>query len=188
MAKTEATIELERAIWKATSKQGTFGCFEVTIGWFGKERVDYMTFNTKGNWHCYEVKVSKSDFYSKAAKSFVGHYNYFVIPQELYEEVKEDIPKHIGVYIGNFCVKKAKRQELGIDEDILKASMIRSLAREFNKQYKSGIQSEVDYLNRQISRHQTESDRYRRDYHDLTNKLYKKFGRNWQDFIEEQEE
>ncbi|MEX5522935.1 hypothetical protein [Bacillus cereus] len=38
MAKTEVTNEMERQIYAATKKQGVFGCFEVTIGWFGKER------------------------------------------------------------------------------------------------------------------------------------------------------
>jgi hypothetical protein len=37
MAKTEQTLALEREIRKATVKQGVFGCFEVTIGWFGNE-------------------------------------------------------------------------------------------------------------------------------------------------------
>jgi hypothetical protein len=27
---------------------GVFGCFEVTIGFHGRERVDYMTLDTKG--------------------------------------------------------------------------------------------------------------------------------------------
>ena len=35
--KTEDTKRLEMAIWNATNKQGVFGCFEVTIGWFGKD-------------------------------------------------------------------------------------------------------------------------------------------------------
>lgn len=50
MSKTEKTIEMERAIYKATNKMGVFGCFEVTIGWYGKERVDYLTYDTKGLW------------------------------------------------------------------------------------------------------------------------------------------
>lgn len=29
--KTEQTLDLERKIWQATHRQGTFGCFEVTI-------------------------------------------------------------------------------------------------------------------------------------------------------------
>jgi len=35
MAKTEETIKLEKDIFKATQKQGIFGCFEVTIGFGG---------------------------------------------------------------------------------------------------------------------------------------------------------
>ena len=43
MAKTEETLKLEHYIWVSTQKTGTFGCFEVTIGFGGRERVDYMT-------------------------------------------------------------------------------------------------------------------------------------------------
>lgn len=71
--KTEETKRLEMAIWNATNKQGVFGCFEVTIGWFGKERVDYMTFDTKGDFRCYEIKVTKADFHSTCHNSFVGN-------------------------------------------------------------------------------------------------------------------
>ena len=89
MAKTEETLRLERSIFKANKKMGVFGCFEVTIGFFGKERVDYMTYDTKGIFRCYEIKTSLSDFHSKAKKTFCGHYNYYVLTKELYEKVIE---------------------------------------------------------------------------------------------------
>jgi len=57
MAKTEETLLIENSIYREANRQGVFGCFEVTIGWFGKERVDYMTYDTKGIWRCYEIKV-----------------------------------------------------------------------------------------------------------------------------------
>jgi hypothetical protein len=180
IAKTDLTTQLERQIWSATAKQGTFGCFEVTIGWFGNERVDYITYDTKRTWRCYEVKVSKSDFYSKAKKTFVGHFNYFVLPdKELYEQVKDDIPKHIGVYIGNWCAKKPKKQELLVDEQVLKDSLIRSLAREFSKQFRSGNPNVVDMLNRQINREKKEKDRYYQQYLELNRKVIEKYGYNW---------
>lgn len=116
------------------------------MGWFGKERVDYITYDTKGIWRCYEVKVSKSDFYSSAKKTFVGHYNYYVMPKELYEQVKGDIAPHIGVVAeGSYSIKKALKQELGAEEKVLKDSLIRSLSREAEKLYKS---DDPDYLNR----------------------------------------
>ena len=172
IAKTELTKKLERDIWKTTQKQGTFGCFEVTIGWFGKERVDYITYNTKGEFRCYEVKVSKADFNSKAKKTFVGHFNYFVMPQELYDEVKNVIPNHIGVYIGQRLEKRAKRQELGVDEQVLKDSMIRSLYREFEKQYKSSDETIVENLNRRIHKLEKSNDDYRRKNTELKNGEY----------------
>lgn len=111
--KTEETKCLELAIFKATSKRGAFGCFEVTIGWYGKERVDYMTYDTKGIFRCYEIKVTKSDFHSPCHNSFVGNFNYYVMPESLYNEVKEEIPAFVGTYVmrnGSVCsVKKAKQ-------------------------------------------------------------------------------
>lgn len=150
--KTEKTYKLENKIYNATKKTGVFGCFEVTIGFFGKERVDYMTYDTKGIFRCYEIKVSKNDFHSNAKLSFVGHYNYYVLTRKLYKEVKNEIPDWIGIYVGENLVKSPKKQN--IDEKIynykrsvngrsteitvpytemLKDSMIRSLYRDADK-------------------------------------------------------
>jgi hypothetical protein len=180
IAKTELTMELEQSIHRNTNKQGTFGCFEVTIGWFGRERVDYMTYDTQGIWRCYEIKTSKSDFYSKAHKTFVGHYNYFVMPKKLYEEVKDDIPSHIGVYAeGSYALKKAKKQELTVDEQILKNSMIRSLCREAEKLYKINNPRFVENMNSRIRRLEQERDSWRTQYQNLMNIGYEKYGIGW---------
>jgi hypothetical protein len=171
MAKTDLTLELERSIYFATKKQGVFGCFEVTIGWFGKERVDYMTYDTKGIWRCYEIKVSVSDFRSKARNTFCGNFNYYVMTEELYEKVKNEIPAHIGVHvgysIGTRCVKRAKKQALTEDEQVLKDSMIRSLSREAEKGFRSESPHVVDSLNRQIRRIEKERDKYKTQYWEL---------------------
>jgi len=156
------------------AKMGTFLAFEVTIGFNGKERVDMLSYNTKGEWRSYEIKVSKSDFHSKCKNSFISNFNYYVMPKELYEQVKDEIPKHIGVYIGNYSIKKAKRQELQIDEDILKSSMIRSLYREVEKQFKSGDENLVTKLNRSVSRYKSERNKYKKLYEELSNSKYDK--------------
>jgi len=71
-------------------------------------RVDYMKFNPKnntvsgiekGDFYCYEVKSSVEDFHSKNGHNFIGDYNYYVMPEEVYEQVKNEIPYRIGVYI-----------------------------------------------------------------------------------------
>ena len=177
--KTDLTLQLEREIWKATKKQGVFGCLEVTIGWFGKERVDYLTYDTKGIWRCYEIKISKSDFHSKAHNTFIGHFNYYVMPQELYEQVKEEIPKHIGVYINGVCRKNAKKQKLSVDEQVLKNSMIRSLCRDVDKQIKSGDSNYVDSTNRQIARLNKQVKEYKEKYWELMRIGQEKYGSRW---------
>lgn len=151
----------------------------MTIGWFGKERVDYITYDTKGIWRCYEIKTSKPDFYSKAKKTFVGHYNYFVLTKELYEQVKDDIPKHVGAYIGGSNVKRARKQELLVDEQVLKDSMIRSLAREFQKQFRSGQPNIVEGLEKRLRRLQKEATNARKNHMELMRIGNEKYGRNW---------
>lgn len=174
------TKKIENNLYTNTQKQGVFCCFEVTIGWFGRERVDFLTYDTKGIWRCYEVKVSKSDFYSGARNTFVGHYNYYAMPRELFEQVREDIPEHVGVFVdGNFSVKRAKKQDLGEDEQVLKNSMIRSLSRESDKLRKSKDPDLINRLNRRISRLEKERNEYMHKNQKLRNYCYKKFGREW---------
>lgn len=172
MAKTEKTVEMERAIFKATNKMGVFGCFEVTIGWFGKERVDYLTYDTKGTWRCFEIKVSKPDFYSNAHNTFIGHFNYYVMPKELFEAVKDEIPHQIGVYIGGTLVKRPKRQALGVDEQVLKNSLIRSLSRDAEKLQKSENPDYTNRMNRLIAAERKEKERFREMYYGKTKEIH----------------
>ena len=131
--KTPETIFQERQIYFATQKMGVFGCHEVTIGFGGTERVDYMTVDTKGIFRCYEVKVTRSDFHSRAAATFVGHYNYYVMPRVLFEEVGDEIPAHIGIYDGRVLLRPAKKTRLGVCEILLLYSMVRSLSRVYQR-------------------------------------------------------
>lgn len=193
MAKTEETLRLEQQIYNSTKKQGVFGCYEVTIGWFGHERVDYMTYDTKGIFRCYEIKVSKSDFNSKAKISFVGQYNYYVMPYELYEQVKEEIPKEVGVYVGTnsyYCesVKRAVKQDLKVDEQILKDSLIRSLTRYLDEKVKSESKFFIEITKRQIRELENSINYYRQECQDLKNMLYSKFGSRWKRVIEDMED
>lgn len=65
---------------------------------------------------CFEIKVSVADFNSKNGHNFVGNLNYYVMPKDLYEKVKEKIPEDIGVilYIDTDkvrCIRKKKNSE-----------------------------------------------------------------------------
>lgn len=100
-------------------------------------------------WRCYELKVTKADFRSPAKLSFVGDYNYFVLPKELYEAMKQEIPSEIGVLLyrpyaemedtelltsGTFTiVKKAKKTPLKVAQEELTNRFMASLFREVRK-------------------------------------------------------
>lgn len=184
---TELTKELKASIWEETTRQGVFGCFEVTIGWFGKERVDYITYDTKGVWRCFEIKITKQDFRSKAHNTFIGNFNYYVMPHELYKQLKEEIPSGIGVYtfysdksIG--VAKKAKKQVLKIDEQVLKNSMIRSLYREVDKSINSeSLRHQQDLMQRlqKAEKKATDNDRaytkLSREYFNVKHNLRRKY-------------
>lgn len=113
-------------------------------------RVDYMKFkpvnNTvsgieKGDFYCYEVKSSVEDFRSKNGHNFIGDFNYYVMPEEVYAEVSNEIPYNVGVYIPDGMnykgewydlkiVKKAKRIDRHRPVSEMLLMMFRSSARE----------------------------------------------------------
>ncbi len=174
MAKTKETKRLEQLIYHRIHKTGTFCCFEVTIGFYGKERVDMLSMDTKGVFRCFEIKVSESDFRSTATKSFVGHFNYFVLTQELYDKVKDEIPSDIGVYVGSVNVKKAKKKEV-TDEmcQTLKDSMIRSLHRYLEDYLKQGEDTEYRKLKANLSSARSQSKKYYKNWREAEGLLLK---------------
>lgn len=99
---------------------------EVTFdyGTLNQVRVDYMEFAPKnnsvsgiekGDFYCYEIKSSVADFKSKHGHNFIGDYNYYVMMQDTFNQVKELIPFNVGVLVPDDlngylkAVKKAKR-------------------------------------------------------------------------------
>ena len=90
-------------------------------------RVDYMKFkpvnNTvsgieKGDFFCYEVKSSVEDFHSKNGHNFLGDYNYYVMPEEVYEKVKDQVPYGLECVECGSCsyvcpAKRALKQAIG---------------------------------------------------------------------------
>lgn len=125
---------------------------EVTFdyGTTDAKRVDFMRFkpvnNTvsgieKGDFYCYEVKSSVEDFHSKNGHNFLGDYNYYVMPEEVYEQIKQEIPYRVGVYVptemsyqGEWydlkVAKKAKRQDRSRPVSEMLLMMFRSAARD----------------------------------------------------------
>jgi len=193
MAKTELTRQIEHALCREFHRQ--YGCLEVSIGIGSqiKERCDYIVYDHYKNiFRCFEIKVSKQDFKSSAAKSFVGHYNYFAMPWKLYAQVADLIPGEIGVYVISesgllSCEKKAKKRVISENDiELLKDSMIRSLSRDANKLYLYDDEVLINEHKRELSRMKADRDRYyhecislRRDYKKLEEVLVAMFDREY---------
>ena len=138
------TKEIENIAYNYLWKKGWYGIFEVAVpraivNKYHRERVDLLTYETTGIYRAYEIKNSKSDFYSKCAWSWIGHYNYFIMPYELYCEVKHDIPDDIGVWVvreyskNMNCVKKPKKRELLCQSYDMMFAMLQAMSREYKK-------------------------------------------------------
>ena len=152
MAKTQLTLDIEEALYFYGLEQSEIIVEEVPMP-DDRGIVDTLTCRTKPDgtyeWRCYELKVSKPDFKSTAKISFIGHYNYYVMPKPLYDAVKNEIPNYVGamVYLpfdyerecdtltkGSLSIiKKASRQDLLVEEGQLMNSFLHSLFREVRK-------------------------------------------------------
>jgi hypothetical protein len=59
---------------------------------------------------CFEIKITKADFGSKNGHNFVGNLNYYVVPRELYPQIKDLVPEGVGVilYLDGSQAKKTE--------------------------------------------------------------------------------
>ncbi len=153
MSKTNETKQIEQFLMRHNYKMNHFNCLEVGIVFKVRkphekfshymvtrhetEICDFMSYEQdKDIFRCYGIKVTKQDFYSKCKKTFVGNYNYYVMPKDLYLQVKDEIPKEIGVLDECCsCLKKPKKVDLKYDKEKLLVSMLKSLNRENYKNF-----------------------------------------------------
>lgn len=150
--KTELTKEIEKKLFIEFEHLGQPLVLECQIGFTGgeRDRVDAISYNSsKKEITCFEIKVDVADFHSKAKLSFVGNRNYYVLTEEVYEKVKDEIPHDIGVYvykpkhferawwyteepkmieIGSDLklAKSCRKRDCHYDKEILLACMVRS--------------------------------------------------------------
>ena len=167
MSKTEKTVCIEKALYKFSKANGlgVYGCFETSLGKaYGDERVDYMTMNSNDEFRCYEIKISKSDFLSKAKLSFCGDFNYLVIPESLLPEIKDLLQylsllwRGVGVLVYSpgtspeIAIEvKPKRKKLSLSDRVnLMHCMVRSLSRYcktyFQEENRKITQEDIDEI------------------------------------------
>ena len=142
---TKRLSELTERLINPNNDSRIYWAREVTFDYItsNRIRVDYMRFeplNTtisgieKGDFYCYEIKSSVDDFHSKNGHNFIGDYNYYVMPSEVYQKVSAEIPFGVGVYCptGGILesVKKARRmnRQRSVSEMLL--MMFRSASRD----------------------------------------------------------
>lgn len=194
--KTKLTLELEKTLYETCLEAGSIAVEEVTMP-DDAGIVDTLSYqhlpNGEDEWRCYELKVTKSDFHSNAKLSFIGNYNYFVLPLSLYQKVKAEIPAEIGVLSyqkydpaqlavstepvlapGYLTVEKKPRyQEINLDQGDLMRHFLYSLAREVRKakRVETGIsQYSTDRLFKELKKRHQHYDIY-----DPENNFYDRF-------------
>ena len=116
-------------------------------------RIDYMLFKPvnnsvsgieKGDFYCFEIKSSVDDFHSKNGHNFIGEYNYYVMPADVYAAISEEIPYGVGVFVpdgmeedGTYCrllnIRKAKKRDRQRPISEMLLMMFRSAARDGKK-------------------------------------------------------
>lgn len=110
-------------------------------------RVDYMLYKPvnnsisgieKGDFYCYEVKSSVSDFESKNGHNMIGDLNYYVMLKDVFQVVHEAIPYNVGVLCPENdrlrVIKKAHRKDRSRPVSEMLLMMWRSSRRELVKQ------------------------------------------------------
>lgn len=145
---TKALSEMTEKLINPYNDPRIYWAKEVTFDYSSTHavRVDYMKFkpvnNTvggieKGDFYCYEVKSSVEDFHSKNGHNFIGDFNYYIMPEEVYATVSLEIPYKVGVYCPDGSelrsVKKAKRKDRERPVSEMLLMMFRSAARERRK-------------------------------------------------------
>ena len=155
--KTAETLGLERRLHSRVGHNKLLSCTEVTIGSGHTERIDYVAVDHNGIIRCFEIKVSKADFRSPAACSFVGDYNYYALPPALVDELAPLIPGWIGIHDGNGIVRRAKRVEPKITREAMYLCLARSIQRDRDEALQTMDPTVMDKKNRKIAQLEREN-------------------------------
>lgn len=67
---------------------------------------------------CFEVKISVSDFKSKNGHNFCGNCNYYVVPTDIYKEIKPLVPKDIGIIVYYPLTKNMRIKKTSVFKEV----------------------------------------------------------------------
>jgi len=155
MNRTKTTADLSKRLEKHIDPNNDMRIYwakEVTFDYStgNSIRVDYMKFKSvnntvsgieKGDFYCYEIKSSVEDFKNKNGHNFIGDYNYYVMPDDVFEKVKRLIPYNVGVLTpegkGLQSAKRARRKDRDRPTSEMLLMMYRSARRDVMKARRS---------------------------------------------------
>lgn len=147
------TKDIENIAYNYLWAKGKYLVFEVAVpraiqNKYHRDRLDLCEYDSDGTFKGYEIKRNLQDFHSRASWSWICNLNYFIMPNDLYVKVKNEIPDGIGVWIcyegckSMTCVKKPKRRKLLCSKEDMMVMMIQGLSREYKKYRKLKEQEE----------------------------------------------
>jgi hypothetical protein len=94
------------------------------------------------------------------------------MPDWLYEEVKAEIPPHIGVTNGEQVIKNPKKVPLSLPVETLYINIVCALNREADKYYNNQDEDVIAKYKRVIDRLEKERDKNYRNTTEWCNKYY----------------
>lgn len=138
------TKEIENIAYNYLWKKGRYMVFEMAVpreiqNKYHRERLDLICYDSDGTFRGYEIKRDIGDFHSGCAWSWICNYNYFIMPKNLYDKVKDEIPDGIGVWVcydwtkNMDCVRKPKKRKLLCSKEALLLAMLQAFSREYKK-------------------------------------------------------
>lgn len=163
MGRPETTLNLSKALEKHIDPYNDpriYWAKEVTFDYatMNAIRVDYMRFDPKnnsvsgiekGDFYCYEIKSSVADFLSKNGHNFIGDFNYYVMPEDVADSVKNQIHYNVGILVpdelgGLRMLKKARRKDRNRPTSEMLLMMWRSSRREVVNVRRNKVEAAVN--------------------------------------------
>ena len=134
---TKITKQIKKALYESNYERGRLKKFMVAecsirifenYIWRDEGIVDFIGVDNNKLIHCYEIKQSVSDLKTKNKLTFVGNYNYLVIPKSFYNKYQKEIDEklsenlvdvgiiEVDIETGKILyIRKAKRREISVN-------------------------------------------------------------------------
>lgn len=127
-----------------TTAQGIIDCVRVCEYFDG----EYPSGEPKILIVCFEIKITKADFKSTHGHNFVGNLNYYVVPNSIYNDIKDDVPDGIGIIVyhdNSYCGLRRRKDAAykEMDDNAQKWLLLSVLNRIYNRGRRAETEGEA---------------------------------------------